>query len=72
MKPCYINSVGSVSTQNTLDNSQFLSKIISRNSNVIEIVKPNYKEYMQGASVRRMAKGVKMGIVEICISNYRQ
>ncbi len=68
MKPCYINSVGSVSTQNTLDNSKFLSEIISRDSNVIEIIKPNYKEYMQGASVRRMAKGVKMGIVASTIA----
>ncbi|PID95395.1 MAG: 3-oxoacyl-ACP synthase [Bacteroidetes bacterium] len=68
MKPCYINSVGSVSTQNTLDNSQFLNEIVNYDSNVIEIIKPNYKEYMQGASARRMAKGVKMGIVASTIA----
>lgn len=68
MKPCYINSVGCVSAQNTIDNSKFLSEIVSHNSNVIEIIKPNYKEYMQGASARRMAKGVKMGIVASSIA----
>lgn len=68
MKPCYINSVASVSAQNTTDNSVFLNDIASYNSNVINIIKPNYKEYMQGASARRMAKGVKMGIVASTIA----
>lgn len=68
MKPCYINSIAGVSTQNTTDNSQFLNDIVTYNSNVIEIIKPNYKDYMQGASARRMAKGVKMGIVASTIA----
>lgn len=68
MKPCYINSVGCVSTQNTLDNSKFLDEIAVYDANVIEIIKPNYKDYMQGASARRMAKGVKMGVVASTIA----
>lgn len=68
MKPCFINSVGCVSTQNTIDNNQFLNDIVTYNSNVISIVKPNYRAYMQGASSRRMAKGVKMGVVASTIA----
>lgn len=68
MKPCYINSVGCVSAQNTVDNNQFLNEIAVYDTNVIEIIKPNYKEYMQGASARRMAKGVKMGVVASTIA----
>lgn len=68
MKSCYINGVGCVSTQNTTNNTSFLENIASYDANVIEIIKPNYKEYMQGASVRRMAKGVKMGIVASSIA----
>lgn len=68
MKPCYVNSVGSVSTQKTTDNSVFLSDVVVYDSNVIEIIEPNYKDYMQGASVRRMARGVKMGIVASTIA----
>lgn len=69
MKPCFINSVGCVSTQNTLDNLQFLNKIATYNSNVIQIIKPDYKDYnIKGASARRMAKGVKMGVVASSIA----
>ena len=68
MKNCYVNSVGCVSSQNTVDNNQFLDEISIYDSNVIEIIKPNYKEYIQGASARRMTKGVKMGVVSSAIA----
>ncbi|AUP79587.1 beta-ketoacyl synthase N-terminal-like domain-containing protein [Flavivirga eckloniae] len=63
MKPVYINSVGSISSQKTYDNSWFLDDIISYEDNIILAVDPNYKDYIPPASARRMAKGVKMGVV---------
>lgn len=68
MKPCFINSLGCVSTQHTTDNTLFLDTIENYNSPVIRIIKPNYKEYIKGAAVRRMAKGAKMGVVASSIA----
>ena len=63
MKAVYINSVGSISSQKTFDNSEFLDDIISYEDTVIPVVNPNYKDFIPPAESRRMAKGVKMGVV---------
>lgn len=63
MKTVYINSVGSISSQKTFDNSEFLDDIISYEDNIISVVNPNYKDYISPADSRRMAKGIKMGVV---------
>lgn len=63
MKNVYINSVGSISSQKTFDNSEFLNDITTYNENVILAINPNYKEYIPPAAARRMAKGIKMGVV---------
>ncbi|MDO5971745.1 beta-ketoacyl synthase N-terminal-like domain-containing protein [Flavivirga aquimarina] len=63
MRAVYINSVGSISSQKTFDNSQFLDEIVSYEDNIILAVDPNYKDYIAPANSRRMAKGIKMGVV---------
>ena len=63
MRPVYINSVGSISAQKTFDNSAFLEDVIVFNDNVIFAADPNYKEFIPPAAARRMAKGIKMGVV---------
>ena len=68
MKPCYINGIGCISAQKTIDNSAFLEEIITQNANVLPIVPPNYKDYIDRAASRRMAKGVKMGVVAAAIA----
>jgi 3-oxoacyl-(acyl-carrier-protein) synthase len=68
MKPCYINSVGCISAQSTFDNSEFLEEPILQESNVLPIVPPPFKNYISRAASRRMAKGVKMGIVAATIA----
>lgn len=68
MKSCYINSVGCISAQKTFDNSEFLEEPILQNANVLQIVPPPYKSYLNRAASRRMAKGVKMGIVAATIA----
>lgn len=62
MKTCYINGVSCISTQNTFD-SDFLSEVsINETENVLFANQPSYKEFIAPAAIRRMAKGVKMGI----------
>lgn len=63
MKKVYIKGVGAISAQKTFDNTEFLDEIIDHQENSLPIVNPNYKEYIPPAASRRMAKGIKMGVV---------
>ena len=63
MKKVYINGVGSISAQKTFDNTTFLNELIEHEDNVINVINPNYKDYIPPAAARRMAKGIKMGVV---------
>lgn len=62
MKKCYINGIGCVSAQNT--EGDFLKKTIDYpDTNRIHVVKPNYKEFIPPAAIRRMSSGVKNSMV---------
>lgn len=63
MKKVYINSIASISPQKTYDNRMFLDEITDYNNTVILAQDPDYKEYIAPAASRRMAKGIKMGVV---------
>lgn len=63
MKKTYIHSVASISPQNTVDNSVFLDEITDYNDTVIFAQDPDYKQFIPPAAGRRMAKGIKMGVV---------
>ncbi|MDO6596023.1 beta-ketoacyl synthase N-terminal-like domain-containing protein [Oceanihabitans sp. 2_MG-2023] len=63
MNKVYINSIASISAQKTFDNSLFLTEIENYEANVIPVINPNYKDYIPPAAARRMAKGIKMGVV---------
>ncbi len=63
MKKVYINGVGSISAQNTFDAESFLEEITDYESNVVSAIDPEYKNYIPPAAARRMAKGIKMGVV---------
>ncbi|WP_074407502.1 beta-ketoacyl synthase N-terminal-like domain-containing protein [Aquimarina megaterium] len=63
MSAVYITGIGSISSQKTFDNTEFLKEINAYTDNVISVVNPNYKEYIPPAAARRMAKGIKMGVV---------
>ncbi len=63
MNKVYINSIGSISAQKTFDNTDFLEEIVSYHDTVIPAIDPNYKDYIPPAAARRMAKGIKMGVV---------
>ncbi len=62
-KSVYINSSGSVSPQDTLDNNVFLADLVSYEDTVLKVINPNYKEFIPPAAARRMAKGIKMSTV---------
>src|SRR5690606_41976582 len=63
MKKVYINGSGSISIQKTFDNHTFLEEISFYEDNVFPALEPNYKDVISPAAARRMAKGIKMGVV---------
>jgi 3-oxoacyl-(acyl-carrier-protein) synthase len=63
MKKTYINGVGCISTQKTFDTVFLEEAVVNSNETVLSIVPPVYKDYISPAAARRMAKGVKNGIV---------
>ncbi len=63
MKKVYVNSVGSISSQKTFDNALFLEEVETYEEDVLVAITPNYKDYIPAAAARRMAKGIKMGVV---------
>lgn len=68
MKKVYINGLGCISCQKTFD-SVFLEEAeIERNQNVLTAKEPVYKDYISPGASRRMAKGVKNGIVASAIA----
>ncbi|UTW63675.1 beta-ketoacyl synthase chain length factor [bacterium SCSIO 12741] len=58
----YLNGIGCVAPQNTSEKPLFAEPLgetdVRRN-----IVKPNYKEYINPAMIRRMGTAIKMGVV---------
>ncbi|MRX69675.1 3-oxoacyl-(acyl-carrier-protein) synthase [Flavobacterium resistens] len=62
-KKTYINGVGCISTQKTFDTVFLEEAVYNQNETVLSIVPPVYKDYISPAMIRRMAKGVKNGIV---------
>jgi 3-oxoacyl-(acyl-carrier-protein) synthase len=63
MKKCYINGTGCVSAQKTVDAAFLEETIVNTTDNVLELTLPNYKDFISPVAARRMAKGVKNGIV---------
>src|ERR1700712_360138 len=62
MKTCYINGVGSISAQKTFEEGFLQEVTLNETDNILFAEQPSYKEVIPPAAIRRMAKGVKMGI----------
>jgi 3-oxoacyl-(acyl-carrier-protein) synthase len=62
-KKVYIQSVSAITAQKTFVNNEFLEEIQTYEEQVIPSVNPVYKDYIPPAAARRMAKGIKMGVV---------
>ena len=59
----YINGIGAVSPQDTLNKDQFLEHIEGMVLPFLQILKPDYKEYINPKILRRMSKIIRMSIV---------
>lgn len=68
MTDCFINGIGCVSAQETFDNDVFLETAKELNKNVVSVIKPNYKSFIKPTMIRRMASGVKNGVVASAIA----
>ncbi len=63
MKKTFINGLGCISAQKTFDSVFLEHALLNENENVLPIQVPIYKDYISPVAIRRMAKGVKNGIV---------
>ena len=63
MRKVFITGIGAISAQKTFNSNEFLEEIIDYNDNVIPAHDPVYKDFIPPAAARRMAKGIKMGVV---------
>lgn len=63
MRKTYINGVGCISAQKTFD-AVFLEEAeLNENDTIFALKVPVYKDFISPVAIRRMAKGVKNGIV---------
>ena len=67
-KSIFIDGIGCVSPQNTLDNDYFFENILETESRFQQIQKPNYRDYINPKLLRRMSKIVRMGIVSASLA----
>ena len=63
MRKTYINGVGCISAQKTFDTIFLEDAILNEITNVLPLEIPVYKDFISPTAIRRMAKGVKNGIV---------
>jgi 3-oxoacyl-(acyl-carrier-protein) synthase len=59
----YINGIGAVSPQNTLSNDHFLDDVTAVENRFLQILKPDYKSFIDPKVLRRMSKIVRMSMV---------
>lgn len=64
----YINGIGSISPQETRNNSEFLEEVREYTTAYLPISEPPYKEYIHPRELRRMSKVIRHGIIAARIS----
>jgi 3-oxoacyl-[acyl-carrier-protein] synthase II len=67
----YIRSAASVSAQNTLNNTGFLTDPVTYNGTRLPAIEPDYKKYIDPKLIRRMSHVIKMGVAaaQECLNN---
>jgi 3-oxoacyl-[acyl-carrier-protein] synthase II len=58
----YIKGLGNISPQKTLDKNNFLEEATAYTNNYLSCIEPDYKEYIDANSSRRMGRVIKMGV----------
>ena len=59
----YIEGIGALAPQETLETSDFLGRPVSYNSNYLTVVSPEYRNYIEPKVLRRMSAVVRMSVV---------
>ncbi len=59
----YINGTGAVSPQNTLSKDHFLDDVMAVEERFLQVLKPDYKSFIDPKVLRRMSKIVRMSMV---------
>lgn len=59
---CYINGIGIISPQMTFNNDEFLSTIVTYDTNVLSCVLPDFKEYINPIQLRRLSRMLRVGL----------
>lgn len=69
--PIYINGLGNISPQKTMDNKGFLTEIELRQTNRLACIEPNYRDFISPEVLRRMGRLIKMGVAssKICLQD---
>ncbi|MES2733707.1 MAG: beta-ketoacyl synthase chain length factor [Bacteroidota bacterium] len=58
----FIKGLGNVSPQHTFAQDSFLEEVVEYNHNALSCIEPNYKDYIDANSARRMGRIIKMGV----------
>jgi 3-oxoacyl-[acyl-carrier-protein] synthase II len=64
----YIRGIGNISPQPTYDNGTFLEEIREYNLARLQVVEPDYKNFIKPIQLRRMSRLLKMGVTAAGIS----
>jgi 3-oxoacyl-(acyl-carrier-protein) synthase len=64
----YIRGIGNISPQPTFDNDTFLEEVRQYNHARLQVVEPDYKNYIKPIQLRRMSRLLKMGVTAAGIS----
>jgi len=67
----FIRGLGNISPQHTIDNNVFLDEIAKYDTNHLQCIHPEYKQYINPVRLRRMSKMIKMGVAaaKICLQD---
>lgn len=65
----YINGIGNISPQQTIENERFLEEIFQQKDNCLSCVEPDYSRFIHPRKARRMSRIIKMGMyaASICL-----
>lgn len=67
----YINGIGIISPQKTFDTQDFLSDVVTYDTNSLRCIEPSYKDFLNPTLARRMGRIIKMSIAasSICFKD---
>lgn len=62
MKRVYINGIGCVSPQPSFEGNGFPDSFVTYDDPILPVIDPPYRDFIPASAIRRMAKGIKMGV----------